>query len=72
MRWSLSLNGCLQAFDELLLLKRGGRVMYAGPTGHNSQELIDYFESIPDVPRITSGINPGTHHLISISYHLLL
>jgi hypothetical protein len=24
---------CMQAFDELLLLKRGGRVIYNGPTG---------------------------------------
>ena len=49
----------LQAFDELVLLKRGGRTMYAGPTGHNSQKLIDYFQSIPDVPQIQEGINPG-------------
>lgn len=33
--------------------------MYAGPTGHNSQQLIDYFQSIPDVPQIQEGINPG-------------
>ena len=48
-----------QAFDELVLLKRGGRIMYAGPTGHNSQKLIDYFQAIPDVPSIEEGINPG-------------
>ncbi|OBR13033.1 ABC-2 type transporter [Colletotrichum higginsianum IMI 349063] len=32
-------------FDELLLLKAGGRVAYHGPLGHDSQELIQYFES---------------------------
>ncbi|OLN87511.1 Brefeldin A resistance protein [Colletotrichum chlorophyti] len=32
-------------FDELLLLKSGGRVVYHGPLGHDSQELIQYFES---------------------------
>ncbi|OAL35003.1 hypothetical protein AYO20_05718 [Fonsecaea nubica] len=31
-------------FDELLLLKSGGRVVYHGPLGHDSQELIHYFE----------------------------
>ncbi|KAK7421621.1 ATP-binding cassette transporter snq2 [Neonectria punicea] len=32
-------------FDELMLLKSGGRVVYHGPLGHDSRELIDYFES---------------------------
>ncbi|KAK5193529.1 ATP-binding cassette transporter snq2 [Exophiala xenobiotica] len=31
-------------FDELLLLKSGGRVVYHGPLGNDSQELIGYFE----------------------------
>lgn len=32
-------------FDELLLLKSGGRVVYHGPLGHDSSELLQYFES---------------------------
>lgn len=32
-------------FDELLLLKSGGRVVYHGPLGNDSRELIEYFES---------------------------
>lgn len=32
-------------FDELLLLKSGGRVVYHGPLGHDSQDLIGYFQS---------------------------
>lgn len=32
-------------FDELLLLKSGGRVVYHGPLGHDSQELIQYFQN---------------------------
>ncbi|RFU75353.1 brefeldin a resistance [Trichoderma arundinaceum] len=32
-------------FDELLLLKSGGRVVYHGPLGKDSQQLITYFES---------------------------
>lgn len=31
-------------FDELLLLKSGGRVVYHGPLGNDSQDLIRYFE----------------------------
>jgi ATP-binding cassette, subfamily G (WHITE), member 2, SNQ2 len=31
-------------FDELLLLKSGGRVVYHGELGQDSRTLIDYFE----------------------------
>ena len=31
-------------FDELLLLKAGGRVAYHGPLGKDSRDLINYFE----------------------------
>ena len=50
----------LQAFDELHLLKRGGKTIYAGPTGMESAELISYFEAIPGVPHIQPGMNPAT------------
>ncbi|KAJ5776430.1 uncharacterized protein N7511_001441 [Penicillium nucicola] len=33
-----------EQFDELLLLKSGGRVVYNGPLGHDSKMLIEYFE----------------------------
>ncbi len=49
-----------QSFDELLLLKRGGRTIYFGPTGDRSAELVNYFEGIRGVPRIEDGINPAT------------
>jgi ABC-type multidrug transport system ATPase subunit/ABC-type multidrug transport system permease subunit len=49
-----------EAFDELLLMQRGGRVLYAGPLGHHSQKLIDYFEAVEGVPKIKDGINPST------------
>jgi ABC-type multidrug transport system permease subunit/ABC-type multidrug transport system ATPase subunit len=32
-------------FDELLLLKSGGRIVFHGPLGHDSQHLIRYLES---------------------------
>ena len=50
----------MQSFDELVLLKRGGRLIYAGPTGHNSEDLVKYFESIQGVSRIQECINPAT------------
>ncbi|KAK3127191.1 hypothetical protein QOZ80_7AG0569620 [Eleusine coracana subsp. coracana] len=49
-----------EAFDELLLLKRGGRVIYAGQLGVQSHMLVEYFEAIPGVPKITEGYNPAT------------
>ena len=33
-----------EAFDELLLMKRGGQVIYSGPLGRNSCKVIEYFE----------------------------
>ncbi|XP_030534266.1 pleiotropic drug resistance protein 2-like isoform X1 [Rhodamnia argentea] len=49
-----------EAFDELLLMKRGGQVIYAGPLGHHSHKLIEYFEAVPGVPKIRDGYNPAT------------
>eukprot|EP00257_Ricinus_communis_P023764 XP_015583834.1 pleiotropic drug resistance protein 2 isoform X1 [Ricinus communis] len=49
-----------EAFDELLLMKRGGQVIYAGPLGRFSHKLIEYFEAIPGVPKIKDGYNPAT------------
>jgi hypothetical protein len=33
-----------EAFDELLLMKRGGYVIYFGPLGERSQQMVDYFQ----------------------------
>ena len=41
-------------------MKRGGQLIYIGPLGRHSQSLIDYFEAIPGVPKITHGYNPAT------------
>ncbi|XP_044472279.1 pleiotropic drug resistance protein 1-like isoform X2 [Mangifera indica] len=48
------------AFDELLLLKRGGEEIYVGPLGRHSSQLIKYFEGIEGVPKIRDGHNPAT------------
>uniref|UniRef100_M8AXT3 Pleiotropic drug resistance protein 5 n=1 Tax=Aegilops tauschii TaxID=37682 RepID=M8AXT3_AEGTA len=44
----------------LLLMKRGGRVIYAGELGHYSHKIVEYFEAIPGVEKITEGYNPAT------------
>uniref|UniRef100_A0A0E0MGP8 ABC transporter domain-containing protein n=1 Tax=Oryza punctata TaxID=4537 RepID=A0A0E0MGP8_ORYPU len=44
----------------LLLLKRGGQVIYAGELGRHSYKLVEYFEAVPGVPKITEGYNPAT------------
>ena len=37
----------VQAFDQLLLLKRGGQTIYCGPLGKHSSTLVAYFEVQP-------------------------
>ncbi|GMY25144.1 ABC transporter G family member 34-like [Fagus crenata] len=49
-----------ESFDELLLMKRGGQVIYGGPLGRDSHKLIEYFEAVPGVPKIKDGYNPAT------------
>ncbi|CAN8312242.1 unnamed protein product [Cochlearia groenlandica] len=49
-----------EAFDELLLMKRGGHVIYSGPLGLNSHKIVEYFEAIPGVPKIPEKYNPAT------------
>ncbi|CAI9094462.1 OLC1v1030207C1 [Oldenlandia corymbosa var. corymbosa] len=48
------------AFDELLLLKRGGEEIYVGPLGRHSSNLIKYFEDINGISKIRDGYNPAT------------
>ncbi|MQM06015.1 hypothetical protein Taro_038834 [Colocasia esculenta] len=49
-----------EAFDELLLMKRGGEEIYVGPLGRHSCHLIKYFESIEGVRKIRDSYNPAT------------
>uniref|UniRef100_A0A7N0UI28 ABC transporter domain-containing protein n=1 Tax=Kalanchoe fedtschenkoi TaxID=63787 RepID=A0A7N0UI28_KALFE len=49
-----------EAFDELILMKRGGRIIYSGLLGLHSNKLIEYFERIPGVPKIKNNYNPAT------------
>ncbi|KAH9670370.1 ABC transporter G family member 33 [Citrus sinensis] len=49
-----------ESFDELILLKTGGRIIYSGPLGNHSSRVIEYFEGIPGVPQIRNNYNPAT------------
>lgn len=55
---------CLQTFDELVLLKRGGVIIYSGALGTNSSTMVSYFENIHGVPRIAENFNPVRLFLI--------
>ncbi|KAG0620558.1 hypothetical protein M758_4G225500 [Ceratodon purpureus] len=56
-----------ESFDEMLLMKRGGQVIYMGPLGRNSEALIKYFDELPGVPKIKEGFNPATWMLEATS-----
>ncbi|EGZ09646.1 pleiotropic drug resistance protein ABC superfamily [Phytophthora sojae] len=47
-------------FDSLLLLKRGGEIVFFGELGENCCNLINYFLSIPGVAPLPLGYNPAT------------
>ena len=49
-----------EAFDDLVLLKLGGRIMYFGPLGENSSNVVSYFRSYDGVVPLTAGYNPAT------------
>ncbi|CAL8463057.1 g2591 [Coccomyxa elongata] len=49
-----------EAFDALVLLQRGGKLIYSGPLGSESSALIAYLEAVPGVQPISAGENPAT------------
>jgi ABC-2 type transporter len=53
-------------FNSLLLLKRGGEVVFFGDLGINSSKLIEYLERYDATPRIQPGENPATWMLSAI------
>ncbi|KAG5981708.1 hypothetical protein E4U55_002633 [Claviceps digitariae] len=52
-------------FDELLLLKSGGRVAYHGPLGEDSRSLIDYLEG-HGASKCPADANPAEYMLNAI------
>ena len=48
-----------EMFDDLLLLKKGGKVVYHGELGTSSSTMVKYFRSL-GAPRIAFGENPAS------------
>ena len=56
---SFSLNSSQNFLQlQLLLMKRGGEIIYASALGNHSKNFIEYLESITGVPNIKDGYNP--------------
>ncbi|KAI8541803.1 hypothetical protein RHMOL_Rhmol08G0090300 [Rhododendron molle] len=49
-----------QNTKSIILMKRGGQIIYSGELGKHSNKLIEYFEAIPGVPKIRENYNPAT------------
>ncbi|KAI3428353.1 hypothetical protein D9Q98_006733 [Chlorella vulgaris] len=49
-----------EAFSNLVLLQRGGRLSYFGPLGVESSALTTFLEAQPGVEPIRAGYNPAT------------
>ncbi|CAK4143652.1 unnamed protein product [Aphanomyces euteiches] len=47
-------------FDNLLLMKRGGQMVFFGPLGLGSANLQNYLEAIPGTKPLLPGLNPAT------------
>ena len=56
-------------FDDLLLLKKGGHVVFYGETGVCSSNLIAYFEGLGATP-MNVGENPATWMLNVLGEHI--
>lgn len=53
-------------FDSLLLMKRGGEVVFFGPLGPGSANLKEYFLQYPGTPPCDADTNPATWMLAVI------
>ncbi|RYN21216.1 Brefeldin A resistance protein [Alternaria tenuissima] len=55
----------IEQFDRLLLLARGGKTVYFGDLGRDSQTVLDYFAGY-GAPRCPEGANPAEYILEQI------
>jgi hypothetical protein len=44
-----------ESFDELVLMKRGGRITFFGPLGEHSSLMVQHFQAVQGVPLIRQG-----------------
>ena len=56
----------IEHFDELILLKSGGRVVYHGELGKDSQTMIKYFEK-NGAKKCPEDMNPAEYMLEGIA-----
>jgi len=49
-----------EAFESLLLLRRGGQTVFFGELGEKGANLVSYFEAIPGIEPMPKGTNPAT------------
>ncbi|EQC30659.1 hypothetical protein SDRG_11714 [Saprolegnia diclina VS20] len=52
-----------ELFDKLLLLQSGGHLVYYGPLGLESSEMLEYFGQFESVPQMQPSENPATYML---------
>jgi hypothetical protein len=48
---------------QLLLLKRGGQVIYSGPLGRNSHKVVEYFQVCDLISEVLLIIHTTFHFL---------
>ncbi|KAG2491493.1 hypothetical protein HYH03_010072 [Edaphochlamys debaryana] len=57
----------MDAFDELLLLKPGGRTIFFGPLGKRQAHLVEHFSAYQGVPLYDPAMNPANWMLDATS-----
>jgi energy-coupling factor transporter ATP-binding protein EcfA2 len=60
------------SFDNLLLLKRGGQVVFFGSLGESASHLTSFFQEIPGVSMIPKNTNPASWMLEVINSNIVL
>lgn len=58
-------------FDSLLLLQRGGWMVFFGPIGRRARDFVRYMEGIPGMPRCPPAMNPTAWALDQVSPRMM-
>jgi len=54
-------------FNQLVLLQKGGQLIYFGQIGEHAKYLIDYLHQVPGLPPSQTGENPASFMLRAIA-----
>lgn len=58
---------------QLIIMKRGGQIIYSGMLGRHSSKLIEYFEVSQNLNAIPANIELNSHYIkMIVSHHLYL